>query len=277
MTTGRRFVAGVVTLLACVAILVTLLAHYADNLAGNSASFAGRAVSVVRTPGVESMIVSTITDRIQADTGRGAAAQPLVQEAVQEALTSPEVSDEIQAAATSLQSQLLSGTADRLTLTLPDFGSRLAPVIESRSPELAVVVRNLGTVTVVDVAIPSSDASAVHDLAELGRDATLLLVLSVALIALALLLSPDRARTLRALGAGVALCGVAAAAAYLAGRQVVVGEFSSTVARTAARAVWSTYLGGLETWGFVLAGVGIAVALLAATQVRSRRAQTLRY
>lgn len=268
--TGRRLLAGVVTVLATLAILVTLLAHYAGNIAGNSARFADRAVAVVRTPGVESMIVGVVTDRIGAYTGGDTGAQPLIREAVQQALASGQVSADIRSAAISLQSQLLSGSADQLTLTLPDLGTSLASSIASRSPELADAVRNVGTITVVDVAIPPSDAGAVHDLADLGRDATLLLILSAALVALALLISPSRARTLRALGIGVALSGLLAAAVYVAGRSFVVDEFSSGDARTAARAVWSTYLGGLETWGLVLAGVGALVAVLAATQVRRR-------
>ena len=111
----------------------------------------------------------------------------------------------------------------------------------------------------------------IHDLARAGNDFSLLIILSVALAALALLISPTRARTLRGLGVGLALVGVLAAAAYLIGRSIVANEFSPGDARTAADAVWNTYLGSLEVWGFVLAAVGLVVAALATTAVRSPR------
>jgi hypothetical protein len=71
--------------------------------------------------------------------------------------------------------------------------------------------------------------------------------------------------------------GLLAAAVYVAGRGIVLDEFSPGEGRTAAGAVWSTYLGGLEVWGFVLAAIGVLVAAAAATLVHSQRRGTRRY
>jgi hypothetical protein len=274
---GRRFLAGVVTLLASVTFLVTLLAHYAQTLVDPS-GFADKAVAVVRTPGVQSIIVATVTDRVDAKAGGAAtSAQPEIETAVSEAVASEQVSAEVRDAAASLQRQLVSGTAKSLTLTLPDLGTSIANSVASRSTALADELRTIGTVTVLDVPIPSSDAGIVHDLARAGNDSSLLVVLSLAFVVLALLLSPSRARTLRGLGVGVALTGLLAGASYLVGRGIVVNEFSAGDARTAAGAVWNTYLGGLETWGFVLAAGGALVAAAAATLRQSQRASARRY
>jgi hypothetical protein len=268
---GRGFLAGVITVLASMAIFVALLAHYAENFAGASGSFADRAVSVVQSSGVQSLIVDTVTNRVVEEAGGASSLRPEIESAVGDAVASPEVTAAVREAATSLQSQLTSGTATQLTLSLPDLGSSLAASVGSQSPLLAEELRNIGTVTVVDVPIPSSDESAIHDVTEVGADATLMLVLSVALIALALLVSPNRARTLRGLGIGALLSGLLAAAAYIAGRTIVVDRFSSATARTAVQAVWRTYLSGLEITGLVLAAVGLIVALVAATQARRNR------
>jgi hypothetical protein len=273
---GRRFLAGLVTVLASLTILVTLLAHYAQTLADPS-GFADKAVTVVRTEGVQSIIVGAVTNRIVAEAGGATSVQPEIESAVSEAVASEQVASEVRDAATSLQGQLVSGTARSLTLTLPNLGPSIADSIASRSTVLADEVRNLGTVTILDVPIPSSDAGIVHDLARAGNDFSLLIVLSVALAVLALLISPDRARTLRGLGAGVAVGGLLAAVVYLVGRNIVVDEFSADDARTAAGAVWSTYLGGLETWGFVLAAIGVLVAAAAATMIHGTRAGSRRY
>jgi hypothetical protein len=257
--TGRRFLAAAATVVASLAILVTLLANYANHVLVSSANFSSRAVNVVQTPAVESLIVGIVTDRLVADAGNESSVRPVIEDAVREVLSNGQITGQIRAAATSLQSELVSGTATRLTLALSGLGSPLASKIQSESPELAAEVRNLSTITVLDVPIPATNATAIHDLAGVARDSSLLLVLSAALIALALLLSPRRARTLRGLGLGVLLSGLVAVAVYLVGRGLVLDEFSAMAARTAAGAAWSTYLGGLETWGFVLAGIGAAI------------------
>ena len=261
---SREFLAAVLTALASVTILVTLLAHYANHVLVNPASFSRRAVSVVHTGPVESLIADSVTDRLVKDVGDETSVQPMVEDAVSEALRNGEITAEIRAAAKSLQSELVSGTASTLKLTLPDVGPATASRIESRSPELADALTHVATIAVLDVPIPSTAADAVHDVASVGRDSSLLLVLSVALVILALLISEDRGRTLLWLGLGTFMSGLLAAVVYLVGHRLVVNEFSAEDARTAAGTVWSVYLGGLETSGFVLAGVGAVIMTAAA-------------
>ncbi len=260
MKSSRTVLAAAVAVLASVAILVTLLAHYA-NVLTNSSSFSSRAVRVVHSGAVQSLIVDTVTGRVLDETGNQPGAQQLINEAVRAALSNRQIIGEIRAAARTLQTELDSGHADALTLTLPAIGSAMAPTIESRSPQLAEAVSRIGTVTVVDLPIPSSAASAVHDLATIGRDSTLLIVLSAALVALALILTAERRRTLRWLGLGALVSGLLAAAIYLLGRWIVVDQFSGSAARTAAHAAWGVYLGGLETSGLVVAVIGALVAI----------------
>jgi hypothetical protein len=261
---SRRLLAAVVTVLASIAMLATLLAYYANHALLNSASFSGRALSVVHTGAVESLIVEDVTNHIIGSVGDQASVRPTLEDAVREALSSAQIAAELRAAATSLQSQLVSGPAKSLSLTLPDGGSAIAASIESRSPQLAAEISRIGAITVVDVPIPSAAVTAVHDLATVGRDSSLLLVFTAALAALALILTPERRRTLLGLGLGALAAGLLAAVAYLAGRGLVVNQFSTQAARTAAGAAWSVYLGGLESSGFALAGVGVVIASAAA-------------
>ena len=273
MRSSRSLLAAVVTALASVAILMTLLAHYASVLT-DSSSFSSRAVTVVHTGPVESLIVDTVTGRLMnevgADFGLQPGLQPQIRSAVRQALSDGRVTAEVRSAAASLQDELAAGQTNSLTLTLPDIGPSIASTIESSSPQLAEVVSRVGTITVLDVHIPPAAASAIHDLATVERDSSLLIVFSVALVALALLLTPDRRRTLLGLGLGTCLSGLVTAALYLAGRSLVVGEFSSQAARTAADTAWDVYLGGLETSGFVLAAAGAVVAIGAALLRRRR-------
>lgn len=259
---SRRLLATIVTVLASATLLLTVLANYAKE--ADAAGFAGRAVSVVQAGPIQSLIVDDLTGRLVTVVGGQSHVRPIVAEAVQAALSNAQVTAEIRAEAGSLQSQLLSSHATSLTLALPAIGPAIAASIGARSPELAAVVERLGTITVVDVRIPPSAAQAVNDLAYLGRDATLLIILTVALATLALLLAPDRRRTLIGLGIGTCISGLLAVAAYLGGRELIAGQFPSHDGHTAARTVWSIYLSGLETLGLVLAGAGAVLAAIAA-------------
>ena len=275
MRSSRTFLAAVATVLASVAILITLLAHYAHALTSSS-GFSSKAVTVVHSGAVESLIVNAVTGRIDAEVGNQPSLQPLIQEAVHQALSNGAITAEVRAAAQSLQNQLASGQANALTLALPDAGPAIAQAVQSQSPQLAEAVGRIGTITVVSVRIPPTAASAIHDLEVLGRDSSLLVVLSAALVALALILSPDRRRTLLGLGLGAVVSGLLATAIYLVGRELVVDQFSAPAAQTAARAAWSVYLGGLETSGLVLAAIGAGVAITAGLlgRARSRRRPT---
>ncbi len=267
---GRKLAAAVLTALASLAILVTLLAHYADHVLVNPAGFSNRAVQVARTGAVESLIVTQVTDRLLATVGAGSSVRPTVQAAVRAAMSDRRITAEIRRAAGLLRSELVSGNASALTLTLPDAGSAIASSIEPISPQLAAAVTRIGTVTVLDVPIPAAAASAGQATAQAGRDAPLLLILTVALILLALLVSPRRRTTLLALGLGALASGLLAVAFCLAGRGLIVGQFSTPDARTAVRAAWNVYLSSLESSGLLLAGLG-AVITCAAAIVRVSR------
>ena len=270
MNSGRTFLAAVATVVASVAILATLLAHSAHVLV-DSSSFSSEAVRVVQTVTVESFIVDSVTNRVVAEVGDQPAVRPLVNAGVHEALSHPQITDEIRRAAATLETELASGHASALTLTLPDAGSPIAATIRPRSPELADAVSRVGTITVLDVHIPSSAGSAIHDLAIVGRDSSLLIVFSAAMAALALILSCERRRTMSWLGLGALVSGLIAAGIYIIGRTVLVNQFSGSAARTAAHAVWSVYLGGLEGSGLVIAAIGAVVAALAILSRRRRR------
>jgi hypothetical protein len=261
---ARRLLAALVCVLAAAAMLATLLTHYANHVLVSPSGFSDRAASVLDAGGVQSLIVQTVTARLDAVAGDQTSLRAEIQDAVQQVVSSAEVETEVRAAAATLHGELVSGTADQLTLTLPDIGSAIASSVESESPQLAAEVRNIGTITVLDVQIPPSDAKDVHDAVTAGKDATELLIGTVVLILLALTISPGRRGTLVGLGLGAVISGLVAVAIYLGGRGVVVNEFSSDDARTAAHAVWNAYLSGLEIWGFVLSGVG-AVTAVAAT------------
>jgi hypothetical protein len=266
---GRRFLAAIATVFASVAMFATLLAVYANHALVNSAGFSDRAVKVVRSADVESLIAETVTDRVVADAGDQLSLEPVAAEAVRTALSNGQITEAVRVAAHSLHGELMSGAANSLTLTLPDVGPSIASSIGADNPELVAVLNGIGSITVVDVRIPPTDARILHHVTTAARESSPLFILTVALALLAMFISPERLRTLRGLGVGALVAGLLAAIGYLVGRGVLIDRFSSQDARTAAGAAWRVYLGGLETWGFVLAGIGLAI--VCATTVRLSR------
>jgi hypothetical protein len=257
---GRALLAGLLVVLASVAMLVALVAGSVTTLTGPG--FAGRTLRVVEAGGLRTAVIGTVTSHVLAITGDQAPVTPIVTQAVDEAFSSPLVKAELTAAARSLQSQLESGQARVLRLTLPGLGPRLGALVAARSPQLASVLDRLGTLQVVDVPLPPAASTAARELALLGRDSTLAILLCVALAAGALLISPARWGTLQGLGVGAIAAGLVAIGAYLVGANLIADSFSLPIAQTAARAAWDSYLGGLEPGGLALAGGGLAALVL---------------
>jgi hypothetical protein len=261
---GRRLIAGAITLLASVMILVTLIASYVNHAFVNTTTFADHATSVLHSDGVDHLIVTRVTDQVIPNATEAASIRPDLELAVHDLVSSRPVTNEFRAAAESLQEQLVSGNAHQLTLQLPNVGTALASRVSSTSPELADDLNRIGTVTVLDVPIPSTAASIVHGTVSFSKNASLLVILTIALIVLALIVTPERRRTVIRLGLGAVLSGVLVVVFYLLGRELVASEFSGDAAQTAARAVWSGYLSGIELPALFVAGGGIVAVGAAA-------------
>ena len=97
--------------------------------------------------------------------------------------------------------------------------------------------------------------------------AYVLALLTVAAGAAAVVVSPDRRRTVAQLGLGMAAAGIAIVVAYIVGRAIVTGSVRGPEERDAAAGVWDAFLGGLRTLGWLLAACGAVVAAAAASLI----------
>ncbi len=267
---GRSLLAALVTGFAAAVLVVGLLAAHLNAVLLSPTNFSDRAVTVVRSSSVQSLITDTVTSHLLGYVGAGPSVEPLVSTAVRTAISDPTVIQGVRDTARSLQSGLTSGTADTLTFTLPAIGPLIAARIASQSPAVAAVIARVGAITVVSVPIPAGAANALHTLTAVARDWLLILVLAGVLALLALLIAPRRRRAVVWLGLGAAVGGLLLAAGYAVGRGLVVGALTAPGAGTTAGVIWRVYLGGLERTGFVLAAAGLVVALVAAL-LRPRR------
>jgi len=264
----RRPAARVLVVLACVAVVLALVAAYARHAAVDSDQFANRATSALRDDSVRSVIAEKVTDEVvlrnQADL---LAARPLIESVVSGIVGGRAFTGLFHKALEDAHRALFKQDENTITLTLADVGTVLTAALEQVDPAAA---RELGSIERVELVRQDiGDLSArLVDIAErIELLAIFLVVLAVVLAAGALALSTDRRATVVDLGVGVAVAGVLLVVVYAVLRDLVAGQADGPEAQAAARAVWDAFLGDLRTEAWILAGSGAVVAAAAASLV----------
>jgi hypothetical protein len=266
---GRRLAAHALVLVASVAIVLALVAGYARRAGVDSDQFANRATAALRDDSVRSLIAERITDDVvlerQADL---IAARPIIQSAASGIVGSAAFTKLFRSAIRDVHGALFNREQDTLTLTLADVGTVLAAALEGLRPGLARKLESTGRVELATRDLGTLSAR----LADLARRirllAPFLLLVSVLLVAAALAISPDRRRTVVALGIATAGAGILLVVAYGVTRSLAVRHVEGPESQAAAGAVWDAFLGDLRTAAWLLAGSGAVVAAAAASLIR---------
>jgi hypothetical protein len=151
---------------------------------------------------------------------------------------------------------------------LTDVGTVLAAALEQVRPALADTLQSTQRVELVTSNVGSLSAT-LADVAEtVELLALFLLLLSLALVAGALVVAPDRRQAAVELGVGAAVVGVLLVVAYSVARSIAVDHVQGPDEQAAARAVWHAFLGDLRTAAWILAISGAAVAATAASLIK---------
>ncbi len=257
--------------LASLAIVLALVTAYARQAAVNSDQFANRATAALRDDSVRSLIAQKLTDEVilknQADL---IAARPIIESVASEVVGGRAFTGLFRKAVRDVHRALFKRDRNTVALTVADVGAVLAAALEQVRPELARKLQSTERVELVERNIGSLSAT-LADIAErVQLLAVLLLVLSLALVAGALFVAPDRRQTVVELGIGVAVGGVVLVVAYSVTRSLAVEHVDGPDAQAAARAVWDAFLGDLRTAAWILAACGVVVAAAAASLIEPR-------
>jgi hypothetical protein len=268
---SRQLAARVLVVLASLAIVLALVAAYARQAAVNSDQFANRATAALRDDSVRSLIAQKLTDEVilknQADL---LAARPIIESVAADVVGGRAFTNLFRKAVRDVHRALFKRDRNTVTLTVADVGAVLAAALEQVRPELAQKLRSTERVELVERNIGSLSAT-LADIAErIQLLAVLLLLLSLALVAGALFLTPDRRQTVVELGVGAAVGGVVLVVAYSVTRSLAVEHVDGPDAQAAARAVWDAFLGDLRTAAWILAASGVVVAAAAASLIEPR-------
>ena len=257
--------------LASLAILLALVVAYARQAAVNSDQFANRATVALRNDSVRALIAQQVTDEVvlksQADL---IAARPLIESVAAEVVGGRAFTNLFRTAVRDVHRALFQRDRNTVTLTVTDVGTVLAAALEQVRPALARKLRSTERVELVERNIGSLSAT-LADIAERVRLlALVLLFLSLAFVAGALLLARDRRQTVVELGVGAAVVGVLLLVAYAVTRSIALDHVEGPEERAAAEAVWDAFLGDLRTAAWILAACGVVVAAAAASLIKPR-------
>jgi hypothetical protein len=261
----------VLVVLASMAIVLALVAAYARHAAVNSDQFANRATVALRDDSVRLLIAQKLTDEVilknQADL---IAARPIIESVASDVVGGRAFTNLFRKAVRDVHRALFKRDKNTVTLTVADVGAVLAAALEQVRPELARKLESTERAELVERNIGSLSATLANIAERIQLLALLLLVISVALVAGALLLAPDRRQAVAELGVAVAVAGVLLVVAYSVARSLAVNHVDGPDEQAAARAVWDAFLGDLRSAAWILAACGVVVAAAAASLIEPR-------
>jgi hypothetical protein len=206
---SRSLAVRALVVLACLALLLALVAGYARLTLIDSDQFANRATAALRDDSVKSLVAEKITDDVvlsnQADL---LAARPIIESVAAEIVGGRAFTSLFRTAVRDVHRAVFSRDQNTVTLTVGDVGTVHGAAVEKLRPSLAKDIEAKDKVSLLQRDVGSLSAS----LARIGDTikllAPLLLLLCLLLAAGAIGLSRDRRRTVVELGIGIAAVGV---------------------------------------------------------------------
>ncbi|MEN3280863.1 MAG: hypothetical protein V7607_2003, partial [Solirubrobacteraceae bacterium] len=262
-------VARTLVVLASVAMVLALVAGYARRAVVDSGQFANRATVALNDDNVKTLVADKITDDVVLKNQQDLlAARPIIQSVASGIVGSRAFTTLFRSAVRDVHRALFDRDEHTFTLTVADVGTVLAAALEQVRPSLARKVQSTGNVAIVKRDVGDVSAKLVNVTDAIRLLALLLALVSVALVAGAIAISPRRRHTVVELGVATAVTGVVVVVAYSIVRSIAVHHVEGAEDRAAAGAVWDAFLGDLRILGWIVAGSGAVVAAAAASLIR---------
>ncbi len=237
----------------------------------DSSAFADRAVSAMRQPTVQRVVAREITAQvIEPAVPDVLAARPVVQSAVKLLLGSRPFAPVIRLAALHGHRLLFERHGRNAVFDIADAGTVVDSVLGKFAPRLARDIPRRAEVVLTTLKRRSFAADTLRIADAVRLLGIVFLPAAVLLFGTAVVVAPDRRKAITRSAVAVGVSGVALAVALELVRRYVVAhsyganELSNADVRGAVDELWGVYLGGLMTWGLVLAAVAWVVAAASA-------------
>ncbi len=264
----REATARACRLVGIVLVALGLTLAYANRVVFDADAFADRAALSLGDPRVSGFVGDRLADEVIAQNPDLVAVRPVLSTVARTVVGSEPLRVVFRQASRSAHSLAFSEGAERVVLSLPDFGVLMRGTLSQLRPDLTGRLRAEGEVRIVEDLDEAMGAGVLRvlQLASRVRGWThLTLGLGLLLLLVSAALPRDRRRAL--LRAGV---GLATAAAVLLILPTLLGaavtfRIEDAQLREAARGVWDGFSSGFRHWALVFAGMGIVLAAAASS------------
>lgn len=262
----RSFASTACVIAAGVLLVPALVAGYARHALLDADRFADRATAALEDDDVRAVVAEEITDKIVlARASELTAARPLIEAATADVVGGTAFRRVFRAGVVDVHRAVLGRQESTVTLTVADAGTIVAEALRHAPPSVARHVGANPHIPLLRDDLGDGTSGLAHTARELGEWAVALPLIVLALAGLGIGLARDRRRAVFGLGAGAADAGLTVVLGYAVARGIVLDRVTGEADRAAASAVWSSFLGDLRSWAWLLAGAGAVTAAAAAT------------
>jgi hypothetical protein len=265
MDSGRsreRWVRAMVVVSVLLAILALALS-YAGRAVLRPQPFADRAVAALRQPAVSQEVADRLADAVVgAGSGDLVTLRPLVRAATGSIVSSPAFLALLRRAVFEAHVAVVQRHDHRLAVNVADAGVLVAGLLRRFAPAAAKTVNAESAEQLLTLEPGEGVLSAVRTARHVYRLAWVLAVIALLLAAGAIWQSRARRRTVRRLGAGLALGGLVLVALYTIGG-AVAAQLAPSGRGPVVAALWQAFLGGLRVQALWVTAAGAVVAALA--------------
>jgi hypothetical protein len=260
----RRRLSAALACIGAIAVLVGVPLTYAGRVLGDSTQFSARAASLLDNPSIRSLIEQRVEAQATRSANVPAQYLPLVTKAVDMAVRTPAFHRVFDAAISDLHRSVFVSGSNTITLRLAHVGKLVVDALRRVAPGLAAQVppslsRQVIRISGGDFGQATRAARAVE---RAHTEGVLLLIAGVVVFLIAIAQAGERRRAAGYVGIAILVDGVLLVAAYTLARPAVLSRFAVGEDRSAAGAVWNTFLSGLRSDAVILAAAGAAAALL---------------
>jgi len=264
---GRSVLAGACVVLGTIAIVLGVLLGYVTRSVFNSEAFSDRVAASLSEPGVSNYVAGKIADAVTAAKPDLTGLRPLIIAGSRSVVSSAPFRVAVRRAALETHRMLMSGTAEKVMLSVHDVGEILKATL-AMHPSMADKLPRRLTARLAGLEdLPAGEIAArLVRLAQRARRSVLLLLIGgLALLSGGVALAQDRRAAWFRIGTVVAAAAFMIWLAARFGGYVVAALPRDRDMGLLAAGLWQAFVGGLGVWALGLGFVGVVFASASAS------------
>ena len=260
----RRITAWVLLGLAILAVILAPVMLYVRTQLLDSSEFQSRAETALAGQDVQEYLTNALTANLVARGGANAErAEPLVRAVVNGVVTSQRFEETFGKAVGTLHARIISGETGDRVIRIQEGVDRAVDAIAVVSPELAQRIEGARSEIQVGEGTTGRRLAQIAERAQKLRVLGIILpIVAFVLIALSILVSPQRLRATRRAGWGLIAGGAVVTIAVGLARETLLSLVDDTVARAAVGETESALIAGLGRWGAWVTAIGVVLVAL---------------